>query len=177
MTARPIAAAAALLTLLSACGSEAPSGQTMTADEVADKMSEVRIKPGQWEVTSEIVSANAPNLPDQAVRHMLGQKTKILNCITPEEAARPSADFLSAQKDSKCTYRDWSMDNGRMSGTVICEAGSLPGKMVMKMDGHYGAESYDLVMDMESSGLPDGMTMTMKARTTGKHVGECAKGE
>ena len=23
----------------------------------------------------------------------------------------------------------------------------------------------------------DGMTMTMKARTTGKHVGECAKGE
>jgi hypothetical protein len=175
MMFRPIAATALLA--LAGCGSEAPSGRTMSAEEVADKMSEVRIKPGQWEVTSEIISASAPNLPDEALRHVVGQKTKILNCITPEEAARPSADFLSAQKDSNCTYRDWSMENGRMSGTVTCQAGALPGKMVMKMDGHYGAESYDLAMDMESSGLPDGMTMTMKARTTGKHVGECAKGE
>ena len=172
---RPIAATALLA--LAGCGSEAPDGRAMSADEVADRISQVKIKPGQWEATSEIVSATAPNLPAEALRQMVGQKTTIRNCVTPEQAARPSADFLAVQKNSHCTYQDWSMDDGRMAGTMTCQSGPMPGKMVMKLDGRYGEESYDLAMDMESSGLPDGMTMTIKARTTGKRVGDCAKGE
>ena len=65
------------------------------------------------------------------------------------------------------------MDNGRMTGTMTCTGGQMPGSIEMKMDGTYGPESYDMMMDMETSGLPGGMTMTIKARTTGKRVGDC----
>src|SRR3546814_16763140 len=65
------------------------------------------------------------------------------------------------------------MEGGRMVGTMTCTGGQLPGTMVMKMDGTYSDESYDMTMDMETSGLPGGMTMTVKARTTGERVGDC----
>ena len=32
-------------------------------------------------------------------------------------------------------------------------------------------------MDMNAKGMPGGMTMTIKARTTGRKVGECRPGE
>jgi hypothetical protein len=134
----------------------------------------MKIRPGKWEATNEILSANAPNVPAEALKGMVGQKTTISNCITPEQAARPNANFLAAQKDSDCTYQDWSMDGGRMRGTMTCQGGEMQGKVVMKMDGSYGEESYDLTMDMATSGLPNGMAMNVKARTTGRRVGDCA---
>ena len=134
----------------------------------------MRMEPGQWEATSEILSAKAPSLPEDALRQMVGQKTTVSNCVTPEQAARPSANFLAAQKDSNCTYQDFSMDGGRVSGTVTCSGGKMPGKMVMKMSGTYAPQSYDITMQTNATDMPGGMTMAMSARTTGRRTGDCA---
>ena len=165
-----------LLVAFAGCSSEEAQqkGREMSAEEVADELAGMKIQPGQWEATNEIVSATAPGMPEGVLKQMVGQKTTVQNCITPEQAARPSANFLAAQENSNCTYQDWSMDGGRMTGTMTCEGGEMPGKMVMKMDGNYGSTRYDMNMDMNTTGLPNNMSMTIKARTTGRRVGDCA---
>ncbi|HEY0445344.1 MAG TPA: DUF3617 domain-containing protein [Allosphingosinicella sp.] len=161
--------------VLAGCGQEPEKkGRQMTAEEVADELSEMKIQPGQWEATNEILSAAAPGMPEGMLKQMIGEKTTVQNCITPEQAAKPSANFLAAQENSNCTYQDWSMDGGRMTGTMTCEGGEMPGKMVMTMAGKYGSSSYDMNMDMNTTGLPNNMSMTIKARTTGRRVGDCA---
>jgi hypothetical protein len=35
--------------------------------------------------------------------------------------------------------------------------------------------AYDLDMDMNTSGLPGGMTMNIKAKTTGRRTGDCTR--
>jgi hypothetical protein len=136
----------------------------------------VKLEPGQWEATNEILSATAPGIPPEALRQMVGQKTTVSNCVTPEQAAKPSANFLSGQKNSDCTYQDFSMDDGRMTGTMSCTGAGMPGKMVMKMEGNYGPRSYDMNMNMEAAGMPGGMNMVVKARTVGRRVGPCEPG-
>lgn len=161
------------LLALGACNSSEPKGN-MTAEQVADELAQMKIRPGRWVATNEILSAKAPGMPAEALKAMIGQKTSVENCITPEQAAKPNANFLAAQKDSDCTYQDWSMDEGKMRGTMTCQGGGVAGKVVMKMDGDYGEEGYAMTMEMETTGLPGGMSMNVTARTVGKRVGECA---
>ena len=167
--------ALAALIPLSACNLfDAPKEEgEMTAEEVAAQLSDFKIQPGQWEATNEVISASAPGVPEEALAQMVGQKSTVSNCITPEQAAQPNANFLAVQKTSDCTYQDWSMENGQMSGTMTCTGGQLPGTMTMKMDGTYSDEAYAMTMDMETAGLPGGITMNVQARTSGERVGEC----
>ena len=166
----------AMLFGLAACDNIAQptKGRQMTAEEVAEELAEMKIEAGQWEATNEIVSATAPGMPPDMLKQMVGNKTTVQNCITPEQAAKPSANFLAAQETSNCTYQDWSMNRGKMTGTMTCEGGQMPGKMVMAMSGSYAPTKYDMNMDMKSTGLPGGMSMDIKARTTGRRVGDCA---
>lgn len=173
---RPILLTPAILLTLAACGQGEEKGGKQTAQEVAKEMAALKMEPGQWEVTNEILSANAPGLPEQAVKEMVGQKTTASNCVTPEQAANPSANFLAAQKNSNCTYQNFSMEDGRMTGTLTCSGGQVPGEMEMKMAGEYSARSYAMNTEMNAKGMPGGMTMTIKARTSGRKVGECTPG-
>jgi hypothetical protein len=170
--------ATALLTL-AACdraGSGGSADTNMSAEQVAEELKEMKIEPGQWEATNEIVQVNAPGVPSDALKSLVGQKTTVSNCITPEQAAKPSANFLAAQQNKNCTYQDWQMDGGKMTGKMTCEGGQMPGKVLMTMAGNYGSTAYNLDMDMQTSGLPGGMTMTIKAKTSGRRVGECTAG-
>ena len=164
------AAAAAL----ASCGSGGSGGSKgeQSAEDVAKEMSALKMRPGQWEATNEILSATAPGIPPEALRSMVGQKTTASSCVTPEQASKPSANFLAGQKDSDCTYQDFSMDNGRMTGTMNCSIRGMPGNTAMKMDGKYSPVAYDMNMDM-NVGMPGGVKMNVKARTTGRRIGEC----
>ncbi|HEX8533707.1 MAG TPA: DUF3617 domain-containing protein [Allosphingosinicella sp.] len=163
-------ASAALIALAGCSGGN--KGE-QSAEEVAKEMASLKMRPGQWEATNEIVSATAPGLPPEALRSMVGQKRTESSCVTPEQAEKPSANFLAGQKGSDCTYQDFSMDDGRMTGTMNCSIPGMPGKTVMKMDGKYSPVAYDMNMDMEV-GMPGGVKMNVKARTTGRRTGECS---
>jgi hypothetical protein len=166
----PIAA----LMLLTGCQKQAEEEQNeLSANEIAAQLEGLKIDPGQWESTTRILSASGP-LPAEALQRMTGQTTKVSNCITPEQAARPSANFLAAQQNSDCTYQEFSMEGGRLTGRMTCSGGNLPGDMVTVMNGSYAPTSYDMTMDMQTAGLPGGITMTIKARTQGRRVGDCA---
>ncbi|MDQ3139174.1 MAG: DUF3617 domain-containing protein [Pseudomonadota bacterium] len=171
MTVRLLAAAAALIGLC-ACG-QGKEGAEMSAEDVAKELAAVQIDPGEWQATTQILSATGP-LPKAALDQMVGQRSSVNNCITPTQAARPSANFLAAQQGSDCTYRDFQMRGGKLAGTMTCSGGQIPGDMVTRMEGDYGRQSYDMVMDMETAGLPGGASLKIKARTQGRRVGECA---
>jgi hypothetical protein len=167
--------AAALV--LAGCGGQQPAeaDRNMSAEEVAEELQGMKIEPGQWEATNEIVSATAPGMPGDIMKQMVGQKTTVSNCISPEQAANPQANFLAAQQNNNCTYQNWSMTGGRMTGQMTCEGGQMPGRVVMTMNGNYSPTQYNLDMDMNTSGLPNGLTMNIKAKTTGRRTGECTR--
>jgi hypothetical protein len=162
----------ALCLMLAACGKNADQGREMSADEVARQMAAVKVDPGQWRSTTEIVSAKGP-LPSEALNAMVGQRTAVSHCITPEEAARPSANFLAAQQGSDCSYQDFRMAGGKVSGRMTCTGGAFGGRVVTAMKGDYGPRGYDMVMDMETPSLPGGAIMRIRARTHGQRVGDC----
>ncbi len=162
----------AILALATACQKQA-SEPELSAEEVAAQLASVKVDPGQWESTTRILSATGP-LPKETIDKMVGQETRAAHCITPEQAARPNANFLAAQQGSDCSYQDFRMRNGKLSGRMTCTGGQLPGKMRTTMSGDYGPRNYDMVMDMETAGLPGGAAMRIKARTEGRRVGDCS---
>ncbi|MCB2014261.1 MAG: DUF3617 domain-containing protein [Sphingobium sp.] len=168
---------------LSACGKsddQSASGDAQGMEEVASEMKKIALQPGEWETTSEIVDIQmegAPQgMPAGALDAMKGRKTTVKKCVTPEEAANPDADFLTAQKDSQCTYSGFEMANGAIKGNVSCpgENGSTAD---VAMEGIYTSDSYTMTMDMDAAGMgggtPAGMKMRMKMKISGKRVGEC----
>lgn len=147
------------------CGEE-PAPRNMTSGEVADQLADLRIEPGLWELTTEIVDVRAPDLPREIRNNMIGPRTRARHCITPEQAERPSANFLAGQSGGECTYRDFEMRGGRMSGSMSC-----PG-VEAQMRGRYGPTDYVTEMEMKSP-IREGATMTLEVRARGNRVGEC----
>jgi len=157
--------------LATACGGE-PESRNMTANEVAEELAEIRIQPGLWEVRSEVVSVSAPGLPLVTRNRMIGPRPTARNCITPEQAARPNSNFLSGGNTGNCTYRDFSMDGGRMQGAMTCRNEDPPGITEARMDGTHRPGGYDMTMRMETQ-LPGGGVMQVETRTQGRRLGEC----
>lgn len=173
---RGAAAAALAAALVAGCGGAEREERTMSANEVAAELAGLSIRPGLWETSSEIVSATAPGMPREMTRAMLGQRSAMRNCITPEQAARPDANFLAAREGSSCSYRDFVMRDGRMRGTMVCGGdgeGGGEGLMRMGMDGEYGPEAYDLALAITTGALPGGGEMEIEARVEGRRIGDC----
>ena len=148
------------------CGEVAP--RDMTPEQVADQLAGMRIDPGLWELTSEVIEVSAPDLPREVRNRMVGPRARLRNCIGPEQASRPGANFLAMRGDSECAYRDFTVQGGVMRGTMIC-----PDAMA-RMTGRYGPTSYDLRMEMESP-MPEGATMTLQLRARGRRIGDCGE--
>lgn len=178
-----VVAAFGAAALLSGCGgaSEEKAGNiaatdAMTGEQVAAKVDSVNLKPGQWETSFTIEELDMPQMPGGASAAQFKEQMKagmsrvgIKHCVTPEEAAKPSADMLSGQDDKNCTYKGFDMKGGAVKGQVSCTHDGQT--MNATMTGTYAADRYDMVMDMATTGTEAGMTMKMKARTQGRLVG------
>jgi hypothetical protein len=160
---RPGAAFLAALAL-TGCGDSEP--HNMSDAEVGDELSRLRIEPGLWVLASDVVEVRAKGLPREVRNRMIGPRSRLRHCITPEQAARPSANFLAGRADRACTYRGFRVENGRLDGSMICPDTSTV------MHGRYGPRAYDLRMDVATP-LPNGVTMTVTARSRGQRVGDC----
>jgi hypothetical protein len=180
MKAAFLLTASAVLISLSACGKAPEKGGNITAEDVAEKMSSVKLTPGQWEATQEVIDVKMTGLPEGApdvAKAMVGHKTTVKHCITPEQAEKPSADFLAAQKDAKCTYSNMEMAGGTITAATNCQIPQQPGAtMKMAMKGTYMPDHYAIAIDVDSSGMANGMGMTMKMKSSGKRIGECPPG-
>ena len=151
-------------------------GREMSVNEVAAELRNVRVEPGLWESTTRIVDVSGRNLPVELRNQMLGERTTRRNCITPEQAERPDANFFTVQQNQNCSYRDFTMRGGRLEGSMTCTQAGAPGEMTTRMSGEYGPERYDMTLRMETSGMPADANLVIEARTEGRRVGDCPAG-
>lgn len=157
--------------LVMGCGGE--DTRNMSANQVAATLADVPIAPGAWEIASEVVHVAALNLPIEVRDRMIGGRPALRSCVTPEQAARPNARFLAAG-DNDCTYADFTMRDGRMTGTMRCPDPN-GGATVARMEGDYRREAYVLRMTIETP-MPDGAVMRVQTRTMGRRIGACPAG-
>ncbi|WP_213981293.1 DUF3617 domain-containing protein [Sphingomonas sp. dw_22] len=134
--------------------------------------------PGEWETTVEIVGMDMPGMAsmppqmrDQMKKSLMAANRSVKTCVTPEQAAKPQADMLTGKTDGRCTYRNYTMANGRIDATLAC-SGPRGGEMTQTIAGTFTDASFTLASEVHSSGGPGG-SMNMKARTTGKRIGDC----
>ncbi len=161
---------AACFLALAACGSDGGSDSANGGSEAGGATSAgVNMEPGQWEMTSQILSMEVPGMP-AGTQMPTPPATTISMCLTPEQAATPNAGFLTgAGENSGCRTEGMNFANGRVSGTVICEMEGT--RMRSTVDGQFGSTNYEISQRAETEA--NGMTTRMEVRTTGRRIGEC----
>lgn len=156
----------------------ASKDRSMSMEDMAKSAQSMGLKPGTWKVKVEIADIQMKGMPQgpqgQAIADAMKKRMasqEITSCITPEEAAKPSADILAARKQANCTYANTMIAGGKIHAEMTCKPKSgATGTMSAVMDGTYAPGSYSMTMDMNTAGM-NGMGMTMKSSTTGRWVG------
>lgn len=174
------------LLALAACGSEPELKlKNASVEQVAAEVqksgiaAETRFQPGAWRIETQVQDVVGEGVPPELLQQMktqMGTLSSESQCLTPEQAARPSSEmFAGKQRGGSCKYDSFEMSDGRMKATMSCPNAS-GAKMAMTMDGTYSKTSYqvDSAMRMES-GAP-GQSMTVKVQSKGTRTGECAAG-
>src|SRR3546814_16995930 len=111
-----------------------------------------------------------PNMPgggDQMKEQMkkMMSRASIKYCVSPEEAANPSGKMFSGQENKDCAYKGFDASGGSAKGEISCK--SQGGTMNAVMSGSYAPESYEMYMDMQMTGAPNGTNLSRKATKLG----------
>jgi hypothetical protein len=123
------------------------------------------MRPGQWEITSEM---QMPNMP--AGVQMPAQKP-LLQCITADQAKDP-ANTLSGQPGrgrgagSDCKMSDMKTTGKTTMFTMTC---TTPQKITGTVEMTFGDDTFTQTMKMV---MPQG---EMTTKMTGKRIGDCPK--
>lgn len=158
--------------LVTACGGAEPA-PNVSAEEVASDLAQVRIEPGLWERSTAIVDLSAQGAPREMVTRMRERRSSNRYCITPEQAARPDANFLAAREGGRCVSRSFAMADGRMSGDMVCTDPGSQAQWTARLQGRYAASDYELEMIMEMPNPFESGQMLITSRTQGRRVGVC----
>ncbi|MFZ2995435.1 DUF3617 domain-containing protein [Sphingobium sp.] len=146
----------------------------MSQADVKAAVDKVQLKPGQWEGGFEIKDIDLSGVPGapanmkQQMQRMMNQ-TGLRYCVTPEQAANPSADMFGGQESKDCTYAGFDASGGKVKGQVSCK--SPGGTMNAAMSGTYAPESYAMTLDMKMEGGANGQAMAMTAQSHGRWIG------
>ena len=166
--------AAVTVLLLASCGG--PSGNEQNAEggnaatpAPSGAVAAVAMQPGQWEITTEVLRMEVPNMP-KGVSSPTPPPTTVRTCLTPQQASAPNGGFLTGSGEAGgCTTENMSMSGGRIQGIVQCnQQGST---MRSTMDGQFSPTGFEVNQRVETSA--QGMNMTMQSRTSGRRVGDC----
>jgi hypothetical protein len=171
------------LLFLAACdNSPKVEAENASIEEVADKVREANegkamiVRPGQWESSVELESIEVPGMPPEAVAQMKKTMARVATghktCLTKEQAMKPKEDFF-AGKNSNCRYDKFSMDDGKMTGTMRCTNPQGGGSQLIDFNGTYSPDSYEMRMASTVEGASPGGPMKMVMRMSSKRTGEC----
>ena len=170
-TARVLLPSAAMIALAACGGADEETKQELSRNEVARELARVEVRPGLWEVRTQILSARQEGLPHEIAERMKGPRPAVRSCITPAQAERPEAAFLAGAQDGACRHSAFEMRGGRVAGAMTCRAPD-GAESRATMRGRYEAERYSVEIEIETPGI-GGRPMTIAARRTGRRVGEC----
>ncbi len=131
------------------------------------------MRPGQWETKVDLVDIAWEGLtPEQkqlALAKAKAEPKSFRYCVSPEEAKRPGAGFLTGESDSSCSYRSFAMAGGRIDSTMVCPGATAKDETVMTVSGTFTEESVDAVTEAKGGMLG----MSMKANVASRRIGDC----
>ena len=173
------------LAMVTACdNSPGVEAENASIQEVADKVRDagggeaLAVRPGQWESSVELETIEIPGMPPEAVAQMKQTMASAVSghrtCLTQAQARKPSEDFF-AGADANCRYDKFSMDDGRMTGTMRCTA-PQGGTQIIEFDGTYELEQYEMRMASTVEGASPAGPMKMVMRMASRRVGDCEPG-
>jgi len=171
------------LLILAACdNSPRVEAENASVEEVAGKVREANagsamiVLPGQWQSNVELESIDIPGMPEAAVAQMKKTMARVATghktCLTREQAMKPKEDFF-AGASSNCRYDKFSMDDGKMTGTMRCTNPQGGGSQLIDFDGTYSPDSYEMRMASAVEGASPAGAMKMVMRVSSKRTGEC----
>lgn len=175
------AAALLILVVAAAACSKAPEPKAedaLSERDVAAEATKLKLEPGRWETTTLITDIDVSGLPADATDAATGTPTTTATCVTPAQAAKPDASFLSGTRDANCEYQRFSMAGKRIDAALTCSPRGLAGgkAIEMKLTGGYSSTAFAMNMTMNTK-LAASMAMTMKATVNGKRTGACTGDE
>jgi hypothetical protein len=178
--------AALPLAALAGCNSgTSVSATNASVAEVAEKAkAAIKLEAGEWSSQTEVLELDMPGMKDprmaDAMKGAMKQSASktITYCITPEEAANPSAKMFGGKDNGECRFDNFVMAGGKMDSKMTCKPKAGDGSMTMVMSGNYTPSRYDATVSMNIAGGPmaGGGAMTMKAKTTASRIGACKPG-
>ncbi|WP_066480430.1 MULTISPECIES: DUF3617 domain-containing protein [unclassified Sphingomonas] len=135
----------------------------------------MRLNPGEWETTVEVVDIDIPGMPkggphSDVMKVMREAKTTVTNCVTPEEAENPESGVFTGS-NGQCRYERFRMGGGRIDGTLACRGKDGGGDMRMSVNGTFSDTAFALDNAMETR-MGDSV-MKMRAKVSGKRIGAC----
>lgn len=165
---------------LAACGSgseDAAGGDTLSNEEVAERASEaIRLEPGQYRSTVDLVSIDIPGAPAEVVemmkRSMSAESSTTEYCLTPEDAEKGYEEMARNSAEGDCSFSRFDVDGGDIDAEMVCEGGPQGATARMTLSGTGTSTSSDITMtmQMDAAGMGDG-TMTIRARH--ERIGDC----
>jgi hypothetical protein len=174
---RSLAALAAFA--LASCGSHGAGNNQQAAAGGAGSAASggsgsMMLQPGEWETTIQVEMAGLPDMPAGVERPTM-PATTVRSCLTPEEAARANAAFLSGGSQGmpagvRCDYSNVHVAGGRIQGTSSCSMSGM--EITANIDGNFTPTSYE--MTQQSHMVRGGMTIDSTNHITGRRVGECS---
>ncbi len=113
-----------------------------------------RLRPGQYEMTSEMTSAG------KAMPAM-----KVSECITAEVLKDQTKLLMSAADDQSCKVSDLVKAGDRMTFTFTCKEDGV--EFVSRAEMNYGVDAYSGVVTTKTEG------QVITTKISGKRIGEC----
>jgi hypothetical protein len=140
------------------------------------------MQPGQWEITSQMTSVEAPGMPPAALAQMraqlASQRQTQLQCITPEQAANPARNLVGRDAGRQgCQFPSTTFADGLIRISAICRQPGGPASMRMALDGSFTATELNGTLSVEMTGPRTGGGGTQAVRMTGlmagRRIGDC----
>lgn len=140
------------------------------AERVAQGEDPDTLKPGKWETKQEIEGVAKADLNARSKAEIRNSTAAIDQCLAPDEAHRPDANFFAGGDASACEYNRFSMHGGLLEAGISCTV--TPGTMTMTLKGRYTPTSYALDATATTSGTGDS-PITTSAKLTGTWLEAC----
>jgi uncharacterized protein DUF3617 len=164
----------------------APAPRDPVAEDAGSLAGNLRariLQPGDWELTSQMTSVEAPGAPPESVEQMRAnlpnQRQTQRQCLTQEEAANLARNLLGRNAGSQgCEFSDTTFTGGVVRIIAACRAPDGSAAMSLSVEGEFTATRLNSVMRIEVTGpntTGDGtQTVRMAGTMTGRRLGPCA---
>jgi len=180
---RIIAALSLAALALAGCDKGAVSETNASMEEVANAVAEakpnIRLEPGRWETTGELVALSAPGMPPQAQemmkKQMAANASRVAVCLKQEDVEQPNAGFFG-QTSKDCRFDHYRMGSGAIDAKMTCTPPG-GGSVSTSMTGRYSSDRYDMDVATDMQGMGEGRSMQMRMKLTSTRVGECQGNE